>query len=322
MTGNESMGRSGMALACTVTILMWGLSYAGGALPVQGQPYGICLPAPVEWLIPDLFSNAVNFLLLAASAIILWVTDRRYALIPGDATAAVAMMLVMASSNRWISGPLNSSCLLLAVNMLCLQVLFGCYRKHNVSQQLFFIATLLALGSMVQYAFLFMIPVYLIGAIIMKCLDLRSALAFLIGLLAPYWTALGFRLVSISDFRMPELGTLEAISATGTRAFSGLLSAGLTILLGLLMALNNMVRLYSGSTRRRLMNNTLNLLGAFCTVCIAADFTNLTAYLATLYAICAMQLANTLSMWRIRRARLWLLLVGCIYSVSFIFMLI
>ncbi|MDE7403260.1 MAG: hypothetical protein K2M87_07605 [Muribaculaceae bacterium] len=320
MTLRQTMGRQGITLAVIVALALWVIALIVPAVAAPVSDFGICLPSPNLWLISPEWGTAVNFVILGGATTLLWWLNKEYSFVPGSDTVLTGMFLLLASTNRWITGPLTASTVMVLANLICLAILFGCYRKPNASQELFVIATIMGIGSMFQYAFIFMIPVYIVGAIMMKCLGAKSLTGFLMGLVAPYWVAAGLGLIPLENFRLPHISPFVMGRDNDFSIFAGLVAVGLCGVLTILLALNNMVKLYAGNTRRRLNNNILNLLGLVTIACIITDYHNMTAYLATLYMIFAVQIANLFALHDIRRGWIWLLSLSAVYVAGFVVM--
>lgn len=320
MMQREAIGREGMILFSVVALaMMIAAFFAHSQAPLTGD-MGICLPSPNSWPISSGWSWTLNLAVTAISTLVIYLINRQYNFL-GNADAVVcSMFLVITASNPWVSGLFTSSAILVLANLLSLSLLFGCYQKRNPTQDLFIIATILSIGSMFQYAFIFFIPVYIIGTIILKCFGIKELSAIIIGLVAPYWVGIGLGLIPLDSFKMPGLTNLFAGYASKSGLFVGILSISFTGLLALILALYNGVKLYAGNTRRRLFNSVVNLLGAVCIICMLIDFNNLITYIETLYLICAIQLANLFNLRNVRHGGMWILLLCCGYIASFVLM--
>ncbi len=106
----------------------------------------------------------------------------------------------MSFSCPWVAGTPGLSTILLAANTAILSIAFTCFKQRNATRELFAIATILSLGTMVQYAFIFMIPAYIAIAASLKCLRFKETIAFILGLVAPYWVGVGLGIIPLSDF--------------------------------------------------------------------------------------------------------------------------
>ncbi len=317
----QAMSKRGFVAAIVAAIAMSWIAYlTGNPMPLTGQ-VGVCLPSPNMWPMAGIVSWAVNLGLILLTGISVYFLNKTYSFIPGSSyTVLPGMYMLMTAANPWISGLLTSSTLLALANVLALAVMFSCYRQRNSTQEIFAVATVLSLGTMVQYSFLFFIPAYIIIGLLMKCFHFKEAGAFLLGLIAPYWVGVGLGLIPLENFRMPTFTNLFDGYATQGDLLVGLITIAGTGLIGLVLGLNNWVKLYAGNTHRRLCNGALNVIGVVCILCIIFDSNNMLAYLSTFYLLVAVQLANVFALHSLRRGSIWLLLLCLLYIASFVYM--
>ena len=231
------------------------------------------------------------------------------------------MFLVLAASNPWNDTHLSASTIICAVVILCMAILFGCYRKPNATQEIFIIATFISIGSMCQYAFLpFIIPI-VAGAAIMKAFRIKELIALGMGLLAPWWVALGMGIIPPEDVTIPEISNLFNGFVATPDLFVLFLSVGLASFIGLVLGFNNSIKLYAGNSRVNALNMTLSLTGLTCMIFVIADFNNMMAYLTTLYFTIAVQIANLCALWPIKREWIIGAVIALIYVIFFLIML-
>lgn len=311
-----------MALASSVAGAMCMFSLFMGPESRLSGELGICLPSPNLWNLPPIWSWAGNLLLLAAVAIGAAFLNHHYNFIRSTQPVLPAMFLVLTASNPWINEHLSSSTLICAVNLLALTILFSCYRQRNATQQMFVIATLISVGSMFQYAFFPYLFAYIVGAIVMKAFRFKELLATIMGLVAPYWVGVGIGIIDISWFRLPEITDLFNGFAQAPELFVLMLSVGLGIFFGLLLGLNNSIKLYAGNSKVNALNIAINLVGVVSIICILIDFSNMMAYLTTLYLTVAAQIANLCALWHFKKEWVVVLVPSLIYIVFFIVMLL
>lgn len=316
----KALGTEGMLLAILLAALLSALNFfIGHPVRLEGN-LGICLPSPNLWDLPDLASWITNLVLIIGMGITFYLVNKSFSIVQTTATVLPAAIMVLVSTNPWINALLDTSTIMMWVNTLALIMMFNSYKLHNATQQVFVVATMLSLGSMFQYAFLFMIPAYLINMGMMKVFRFKEICAFLMGLVAPYWVAIGLGIVPISSFAIPTFTNLFSGFAPAEDIFTGLLNIGITAILAVILGLNNMMKLYAGNTRRRLFNNAIMVLNIISIVAIAVDSGNITAYLGTLYLTTAVQIANLYALWNVPNGRSWLLFVTLLYLISFGFM--
>lgn len=319
---HKTIGTEGFLGAVVLAIALSIIYYFAGTHTDITSNLGVCLPSPNLWPIPDLWSWGINLLLILGCGIALHFFNKSYSVIQTADMGLPSMFLVLTSTNPWADGPLGSSSLMVAINLLCLSTIFSCYKARNATQEIFIVATMLSLGSMFQYAFIFFMPGYILIALMMKCFHLRELFSFLMGICAPYWIAVGMGLVPIDSFHLPQFSNLFDSMASANDRLVGGISIGLTALLAILMALNNAVKLYAGNTQRRLYNNAIAVIGLICVAGIVVDFNNLPTYLASFYLTAAVQIANTFALWNIRKPNLWLGIFTLIYVILFLIMIL
>lgn len=316
----KTLGTEGMMLAILLAALLSALNFfIGHPVQLEGK-LGICLPSPNQWDILPLASWIINLVLITGMGITFYLVNKSFSIVQTTATVLPSMILVLVASNPWIDALLDTSTIMMWVNTLALIMMFNSYKLRNATQQIFVVATMLSLGSMFQYAFIFMIPAYLIIMGMMHVFRFKEICAFLMGLVAPYWVGIGLGVVPLSSFALPTFTNLFAGFAPAEDILVGLINIGLTSILAVILGLNNMMKLYAGNTRRRLFNNAIMLVNLFSIIAIAVDSGNMTAYLGTLYLTTAVQIANLYALWNVRNGRGWLLFITVLYLVSFGFM--
>lgn len=314
---HKASGTEGVLLALALAIAFSALNFfTGDPVPLQGD-LGICLPSPNHWDIMPLWSWIINLVLILGFGLTIHFVNKTHSVVQSTDTVIPAATLVMVMSNLWIDTLLNTSTILMWMNLFAIIMMYSAYKERNATQQVFVVATILSLGSMMQYAFLFFIPAYMIIGIMLKCFRIKEFIAFILGLAAPYWVAIGLGLVSLDDFTMPQLTNLFGGSVRADDIFFQLLNIGFTAFLAIILTLNNAVKLYAGNTRRRLFNNALAVLGIVSLIAMIVDFNNLPAYLGTFYFTVAVQLASFFALRPIHKAHIWLLSLAAVYVAFF-----
>lgn len=158
-------------------------------------------------------------------------------------------------------------------------------------------------------------------AIMSKVLRLKEIVAYLMGLVAPYWVALGFGIISFSDFRMPQF-LMNIPNADGNYLLMVFISLCTLALVGLMMTLNNAMLIYAGNMKVRTYNNMINLLGFSCGIFMLADFDNFGAYASSFCFAVSVQISNFFAMRRIPQSPIWFWGLLSLFIALFLFMLI
>ena len=174
---------------------------------------------------------------------------------------------------------------------------------------------------MLEYAFLPLMLVYPAMAVMIKVMRVKEMTAYVMGLVAPYWVGLGFGLISLSDFRLPQF-LINVPIADGNYLLFIFISLATMALTGLIMMLNNAMLIYAGNMRVRTFNNMINLMGFSCAIFMLADFDNFGAYASTFCFAVSVQISNFFAMRRIEHSGVWFWSLMSLFIAYFFFMLI
>ncbi|MDE5876779.1 MAG: hypothetical protein K2H47_04700 [Muribaculaceae bacterium] len=289
----------------------------GPASPGDAIP-GICLPSPAEWDIIPIWSWGINTLIVILLTVGTIIYGRYYNSIKGARNVLAIVFPVMTASDPYLMVSLGTPTLLCAASLTIWWILGSTFRSENATQPVFVVATIIALGAMIQYAFLILIPVTIVNLIALKVCRWREIGAFFIGLGAPYWVGIGLGLLPLDSFHLPTPHNLFLANLEPGDTVPVLIGAGFAMLTGILVGLNSMIKLYAGNSCVLALNLTIGVTGIGSLVAIFLDYTNLEAYLTTLYLTVAVQIANLFGLWRIPRPRLVLSLFGLLYIVLYI----
>lgn len=295
------------ALLLILTVVLFSASVPAGDL-------GICLPSPNTWHIPRFFGWLIGCGLIAVSALLMSTLDKETNLIPESHGEATAAFLLLVACNGLTTFNLSTSTLLLFCNAVSLFILLNTYEERNASRQFFIIASLASIGSMFQYAFVFMLPVYVIGGIIMKSFHIREFIAFVMGIIAPYWIVLGMGIIAPAALHVPDtLGIFKA-SAIDSDILYTLIATGLMSLIGFMLTLYNGVKLWTRNSRLRCMHLTINVMGYVAVLAVIFDFNNFVAYFGTIALWVAVKTASMISFYEIRRPQI---VIGVLFILFF-----
>lgn len=282
--------------------------------------FGICLPSPNRWEIPyaEIPINAIFVLISVTTAFLI---NRRYSFVKGTEGILPTSMAILLASNPVNTSYLGTPVMMLLVNLLCLDIMMKAYRTPNATMPMFAVATYLSLGSMVQYSFLPMMIVYPIMALMTKILRLKETIAYIMGLIAPYWVLFGFGIISPEDCRIPQFLSIMPEYGSGYMLFI-FISLAILALTGIMMTLHNAMLIYSGNLRVRTFNNMITLLGIACVTCMLVDFDNFQAYTSTFCFTAAVQISNFFAIRRIPKSYIWFWSLMFLFIALYILMLV
>ena len=310
----NGIGWSGMFFVAFIACAMCVIAYLVKPVEIPSLQMGLCLNSPDSWQIAPLISWILNTSVIATIPILLYLINKSYNFIRTTDIVIMAVFLIMASSNAFFTQGINTSTLLCLVNVASLGFIFSTYESKNATSHLFIIGLMLGVGSMLQYAFLIMTPFFVICALFMKVLRVKEILAYLAGILCPYWITLGLGLVNVSDFHLPSMTSFFRTDNDPADIFFLLVGIGLATFIGFMTTLMNFMKLYAGNSRVTAMNFCVIALGIVLVISILVDYENIMAYVISLYLVTAIQIANMCALWNISQQ--WLVTV--VLSLLFI----
>lgn len=282
---------------------------------------GLCLSVPNDKL-PPLIGCGINALLIALSIILAFFFNKKHSFVRSTEALLPTAMAVILASNPVNTSYLGTPVVMLIVNLVCLDIMMKSYGSENATTSMFAVATYLSLGSMVQYAFLPLMIIYPVMALMAKVLRVKETVAYFMGLVAPYWVALGFGLITFSDFKLPQFLVDTPNAEDGNYLLMVFISLCTLALVGLILTINNAMLIYAGNIRVRTFNNMINLLGFSCGIFMLIDFDNFGAYASSFCFAVAVQISNFFAMRRIPQSPIWFWGLLSLFMALFLFMLI
>lgn len=261
---------------------------------------GICLQSPNLWHLSHLTGWILNTVLIFIAAGLISLANKQLNFVPETRPIMPFALLLLLSCNCVSNMTLSTSTLLLLCNVLCLFIILSTYEERNATKEFFMAGTLPAIGAMTQYAFIVMIPVYIGAGLLMKSFRWREFIAFIFGLLAPFWIAIGLGLVSPFSFKLPQTLTIFNQKTVESDIFYTLIAAGLMSLIALILSLYNGVRLFSRNSRLRCMQMSINLMGYVAVAATIFDFNNFVAYFGTIALWLSIETATLFHLYRFK----------------------
>lgn len=298
------------AMACGAVSMMQ-------AIPLEGSA-GICFPSPNQWALTPYASLGMSAALTALCVMLSIHINTRFSLIPGTGVMYASLYLVAAGALPWVAPRLSAAGILLAGTLICTWLLFSLYGRKNAAQGMFVIFSTLAWGAMIQYAFIMLMPIFMLGAIFLGVFRLREITGALLGIAAPFWTVIGLGIVTPESLSLPSLTNLfTGYTDPGPLFFMMLGQAFTALLLLILTASNALVPPTTGQQHRSYMA-FINLLGIAMVWYMLFDYTNLLAYTSVLALCLGFQAARYAAIPRHRFAYLPVLIAIPAYIAIYI----
>lgn len=305
-----------MAIVCT--LFAWG---AGAVAPVcHAQGWG--LPPASAWLPFGLLSAFASLAANLLVALLIVYITRTFNLLRSLTSLVSTMFLVMQIATPALLAQLYGGTILPLLVMAATGILFSIYadRTPQARLNILLIFLLLATASFIQPAFLLFIPVFFIGCVQMRVMGLRGFIAMTLGLIAPAWILLGFGIVNPADISnpFPALLTPPWSPQASDVPFPYIIAAGVTVALGAVFTIANLLKILSYNARTRALNGFFTILLIFTTIFAVVNFSALPFYIPLLNVAAAYQIGHFFTYRRQRRTYIPLLLVAAAYFLLFL----
>lgn len=206
----------------------------------------------------------------------------------------------------------NTGTLLCLVTALAIMPLFSSYQDRHSQRSIFLIFALIATGSMFHYGFLVLIPAFLLGFMNMGVFNLKGLLAMFFGLVTPFWIVLGLGIAMPADFVMPQV---DGVWNLAGKSRMTLVLASLTALLGIVLAVMNLMTIMNYRMQTRVYNAFFVFVLAALLIALCLDFGNVAIYLPLLGLMVAVQIAHVHTLrttMQYRYVFILLFIAGCI----------
>lgn len=297
-----------MAIAVVGTIVSYGI---GNIKHLPGDT-GMWLPSANDWIAVGRVSLAVNLALNGVIAVMLLLLNKWFNILRNPSNLFAGMFFILQMSLPDLMGQFYGGTLLCLVMLFSTIVLYCTYNQPFPRQPIFLIFFLLTVGSMTQYAYVFYLPVFLIGCAQMRILDVKTVLAAMIGIITPIWIMWGFGIVTFADLEMPKF--VNVFSALDTReALQMLVSVGLTVGILFVLGMINLLKVYHYNSKMRAYNGFISIMSVVTIILIIIDYTNIVIYVPLLNCCAAFQIGHFFVSNEFRRSYIAILGIVAVY---------
>lgn len=289
-------------------------------LPAQGD-LGLALPSPGLWPLTSLFSALLNLALNFMIMTMMLVVNGAFNVMRATSKLPVGLFIIMQAAVPSELLVFNSGTLLALAVIICIYLMFSCWDHPWPMRRVFLVFAILSLGCAVQYCFLVFIPVFLLMCVQMRIFNSRTLIAAFLGIATVWINLLGFGIISISDFHLPELQSIFAAPDLMDVLYM-LIVAGFTATLLLTATLLNLVKTIAYNARARAYNGALVLIALVAVAAMLLNYNNVLAYLPLLNMCAAYQLTHYFVNHAFDRQYVAVLSVAGIYVLMYLWRII
>ncbi len=297
-----------MAIAIVATIVSY---YTGNVVDIPGDT-GTWLPSADDWLPAGGTSLVINLVLNVLIAAMLILLNKRFNILRSSSDLFAGLFLILQMSLPSFMGQFYGG------TLLCFAVLFVTYKLYMAFnrpyplQPIFLIFFLLTVGAMSQYAYLFYIPVFMIGCAQMRIFSFKTLLAVGIGIIAPVWILWGFDLISLRDIKLPHF--VNVFSAIDSKEMLQLLvTVGVTVMATFVFGILNLLRVFNYNSKTRAYNGFISIMSFVTIILVLADYTNSATYIPLLNCCAAFQMGHYFAINNYQRSYIAILGIIAVY---------
>lgn len=248
-----------------------------------------------------------------------WTTrvNRRFNVEEGTSALPSSFFIIATASMPGFLTGITPGVLMALASILSFRWMFGCIDREQKAQPMFLVGTLMAFGSMVEYAFIPLGAAMAVAAAGLGLFDIRSVAGYVMGLMTPYILVYGFMITNPPALTCPALWWLA-----GSTSWPAVIVAGVTALTAVILMLRSAVTPPARSSRGIALNRALISVLFILIIAMGADYRNFTAYFPSVALITGFGVAglsgerNTAS-----AATILIVALAVVYITCFIFAL-
>ena len=299
-----------IAFSLIVMLTTYLASSWGKVTPILDNK-GLGLTPINQWIEPGRLSLSVNIFLNFLIALLMIYINKTFNVLRSPTILFAGLFLILQMPITDIMGQLYGGTMLCVVMLLCSFIIFSTYNGQN-PYAIFLIFSILSFSSFFQYAFIFYIPVFVLGCMQMRIFDLRIAIATALGIITPPWILFGFGILDVHSIVFPQfIGIYEQLSIH--EVLQMLIAIGLSIFVCIGSWLANIVNIISYNAKTRAYNGVFAILALTSILLIMADYTNYIIYVPMLNCCTALQLGHLFTIYEARRSYIGIIAIFVVY---------
>lgn len=263
-------------------------------------------------------ADSISLFLTLATAVAMIVINRQFNLLRTTSLffAGLFMIACGATPQVFITGSIVPA--LLALTVICaMWLMFTLYNRRMSDRRIFLIFTMLSAGCILDFTFLFYVPVFLGGMVQMRIFRFKKIVSAVIGLVTPWWIGLGLGVISLPE--LPRIFfTPPAMLLSLPGGWPFLATVAFSLLLGFVVGSLSTLRILGFNARARAVNGLLAMIGVVTGMLAIVNFTALPTYVVLLNSCVAFQVGHFFRATASRRGYIFVLaLVAAYISLYF-----
>jgi len=308
--------KGAMALMMFLACLSCAFAGGHGAIVPLTDDRGVGFPSANLWLPFGWVSAVVNIAATVLVAVLTVYINRAYNVLRSLTSLVATMFVAMQIAFPSVLGQFYGGTMLALLMMVCVMLLFSVWGDGAGQRRVFLMFFALGGAAFTQVAYLFYVPVLLLGCVQMRVFSLRTFLAALLGLVTPAWILFGFGLVDPHNLVWPEMMVVWPLfdAREMVQAFA---ATGFTIIVGIIFTIANILKILSYNSRVRAFNGFITMLFGFTALFTVVNFNNFTFYVPLLNVLAAYQVGHFFTYRRHRRSYIAILMLIASYAAFY-----
>ncbi len=207
--------------------------------------------------------------------------------------------------------------LLAAVVVGAMWFMFTLYNRRRSDRRLFLVFTLISAGALLDWSFLFYIPVFVAGIGQMRIFRFKKILAAIVGIITPWWITIGLGILPFP--RLPHIFfTPPSMLAEIPGGWPFVVAVAFTLLTGFFTGSINLLRILGFNARSRAVNGLITTIAMTTGLLAIVNFTHLDTYVVILNACTALQVGHFFRATAAKRGYIFVLFLLAVYTGLYI----
>ena len=306
-------GRTFPVLAALLLALLAVVALVMECVPTMEAGSGLLYTIDGAIVDDPMWSMLLNVACLIAIGLMLVAMNKFFNFIRAFTFIFAPTFFLLQAANPLLSSAFGMGTVLCLTLTLLSFLLLSSYQNPRSQRSVFITFALLSAGCMFHYTFLVLVVLFLLSYLNMRALNFKSLLAMLIGLITPFWIALGLGLVSLSDIALPHITAVwDNLELSQVRVLVA--SAAVTVVITITLTVMNLMRILNYRLQTRVYNTYFALVSLLAVVAMSIDYPNMSVYMPMLNLGLAVQVAHafTLNTWPKRHYAYLVLVVLCL----------
>lgn len=281
---------------------------------------GFIFPSANEWFESRGLSMVVSLLVTFGMASLAGSILKAFNTMRALSSLWASFFIVLECALPSVIFQFNSGTLLAVILIGATMILFSCYGVPD-AKRVFLAFMLISIGSMFQYAYLFFIPVMILGLAQMRIIHVKPILAAFLGICAPYWFIFGCGILPLDSLLHPQFVHVELHLADmeKVRVYTVI---GFTITIGIGFLIANLMKMLTYNAQVRAFNGIFAIMLIATALMLLIDYHNRSTYIPLLNFLTAYQICFFFTIRRFKRSYIPILAIVGLYTFLYVWSLI